>query len=212
VNYYGDKAVEMRMGEGLASLRPRAGRAMVVTTTDREFKADILVAGLDIRPNVELAQQGGLTVENGIIVDQFLRTSDPYIYAAGDVANFPNPALGTRVRVEHEDNANKMGQHGGRNMAGAAAPYHHLPFFYSDLFELGYEAVGDLDVRNETVADWKEPFRKGVVYSLKHGDRGALDRYVQLLKSSRVPVSKRDNLQHTRRPTVFRVGDSSHLE
>jgi 3-phenylpropionate/trans-cinnamate dioxygenase ferredoxin reductase subunit len=61
-----------------------------------------------------------LTVENGIIVDQFLRTSDPDIHAAGDVANFPNPALGTRIRVEHEDNANKMGQHAGRNMAGTA--------------------------------------------------------------------------------------------
>jgi len=175
VNYYGDKGVEMHMGEGLASLRPRAGRAMVVTTTGREFEADILVAGLGTRPNVELAEQGGLTVENGIIVDQFLRTSDPDIYAAGDVANFPNPALGTRIRVEHEDNANKMGQHAGRNMAGAAAPYHHLPFFYSDLFELGYEAVGDLDVRHETVADWKEPFREGVVYYLKDGRvRGVL--------------------------------------
>jgi hypothetical protein len=163
-------------------------------------------------PNVELAQQGGLTVENGIRVDQFLRTSDPDINAAGDVANFPNAALGTRIRVEQEDNANSMGQHAGRNLAGVAAPYHHLPFFYSDLCELGYEAVGAWDVRHETVADWKEPFRKGVVYSLKHRDRDALDRYVQSLKSSRVPVSKRDNLQHTPRPTVFRVGDSSHLE
>jgi len=61
------------------------------------------------------------------------------------------------LRVEHEDNANTMGRAAGRAMAGMAAPYHHLPFFYSDLFDLGYEAVGELDSRLETVADWKEP-------------------------------------------------------
>jgi NADPH-dependent 2,4-dienoyl-CoA reductase/sulfur reductase-like enzyme len=175
VDYYRDKGVEMRMGEGLASLRQRAGRAVIATTADREVEADVLVAGLGIRPNVELAEQADLIVENGVVVDQFLRTSDPDIYAAGDVANFPNPALGIRTRVEHEDNSNTMGRHAGRNMAGEAAPYHHLPFFYSDLFELGYEAVGDLDARHETVADWKERFREGVVYYLKDGRvRGVL--------------------------------------
>jgi hypothetical protein len=68
-----------------------------------------------------------------------------------------------------------MGKAAGRNMAGAAAPYHHLPFFYSDLFELGYEAVGDVDSRLETVADWKQPYREGVVYYLRRGRvRGVL--------------------------------------
>jgi hypothetical protein len=77
--------------------------------------------------------------------------------------------------VEHEDNALTMGRHAGGNLAGRTEPYRHLPFFYSDLFELGYEAVGDLDARLETVADWKEPFREGVVYYLKEGRvRGVL--------------------------------------
>jgi hypothetical protein len=77
--------------------------------------------------------------------------------------------------VEHEDNANTMGQLAGRNMAGAADPYHHLPFFYSDLFELGYEGVGELDARLETVADWQQPGGKGVVYYLEGGRvRGVL--------------------------------------
>ncbi len=83
------------------------------------------------------------------------------------MAEFFNPALGKLVRVEHEDNANTMGRMAGHNMAGASEPYLHLPFFYSDLFELGYEAVGELDSRLETVADWEEPFKKGVVYYLK---------------------------------------------
>jgi NADPH-dependent 2,4-dienoyl-CoA reductase/sulfur reductase-like enzyme len=88
------------------------------------------------------------------------------MFAAGDVANFFNPSLGKRLRVEHEDNANTMGELTGKNMAGAFLPYTHLPFFYSDLFDLGYEAVGELDSRFEMVEDWKEEFREGIVYYL----------------------------------------------
>ena len=88
--------------------------------------------------------------------------------AAGDVAAFNNHILGKRLRVEHEDNANVMGRAAGRNMAGESEPYRHLPFFYSDMFELGYEAVGELDSRLETVADWKRPNEEGVVYYLKN--------------------------------------------
>ena len=175
VDYYRQKGVTMRMGEGMTGLDRRAGASLVRTTTGGELAADVLVAGLGIVPTVELAEQAGLRVENGIVVDAFCRTSHPDVYAAGDVANFANPALGTRLRVEHEDNANTMGRTAGLNMAGRATAYDHLPFFYSDLFDLGYEAVGDLDARLETVADWKEPFREGVVYYLKGGRvRGVL--------------------------------------
>ena len=85
------------------------------------------------------------------------------VFAAGDVANFPIPALGKNVRVEHEDHANSHGLAVGANMAGAGEPYDHLPFFYSDLFELGYEAVGEVDSRLDTIERWEEPNRKGVV-------------------------------------------------
>jgi len=135
----------------------------------------VLVAGLGIVPNVEVAEQAGLRVDNGIVVDEWLRAGHPDIYAAGDVANFPSAALGRHVRVEHEDAANTMGRAAGLAMAGQGAPYRHLPFFYSDLFDLGYEAVGDTDARLETVADWKEPCREGVVYYLADGRvRGVL--------------------------------------
>jgi len=175
VEYYREKGVVMRMGEGLARLDQRTGRAVIRTTTGGELAADVVVAGLGVVPDVALAQEAGLRTDNGIVVDEFCGSSAPDIYAAGDVANFPNPALGTRLRVEHEDHANTMGRTAGLNMAGRRTAYRHLPFFYSDLFELGYEAVGELDARLETVADWKEPFREGVVYYLKDGRvRGVL--------------------------------------
>ena len=83
----------------------------------------------------------------------------------------PSGLLGTTIRVEHEDQANSHGRAVGANMAGADEPYRHLPFFYSDLFELGYEAVGEVDSRQETVAEWAEPNRKGVVAYLDEAGR-----------------------------------------
>ena len=175
VGYYREQGVELRTGEGFAGLTPNAGKVIVKTTTGQQIAVDVVVAGLGIQPNVDLAEQAGLRVDNGIVLDEMLRTSVPDIFAAGDVANFFNPALGTRMRVEHEDNANTMGAAAGRAMTGQGTPYTHLPFFYSDLFALGYEAVGELDPRLETVADWKDPFREGVVYYLKNGRvRGVL--------------------------------------
>ena len=174
-DYYRGKGVTVRTGEGVASVIERGGTSTVKTTTGTELTADCVVAGLGIIPSVELAQGAGLPVDNGVVVDEFLRTSNPSMYAAGDVANFPSHVLGHRVRVEHEDNANAQGRQAGRNLAGANEPYRHLPFFYGDLFELGYEAVGDLDSRLETVSDWKTPFREGVVYYLANGRvRGVL--------------------------------------
>jgi NADPH-dependent 2,4-dienoyl-CoA reductase/sulfur reductase-like enzyme len=167
--------VDVRPGQPVVGLHRRNGDVVLTTQAGQEIVAGGVVAGIGIQPNVELARTAGLLVENGIVVDEFLRTAHPDVYAAGDVAAFYNPALGTRLRVEHEDNANTMGQAAGRSMAGEPTPYHHLPFFYSDLFELGYEAVGELDARLETVVDWQQPYRKGVVYYLREGRvRGVL--------------------------------------
>ena len=175
VDYYREQGVDVRTGEGLADLQQSAGKIVVRTTHGKEIPVDVIVAGLGIQPNVELAEQAGVHTDNGIIVDDMLRTNVPDIFAAGDVANFFNPALGRRLRVEHEDNANSMGAAAGRSMAGKGAPYTHLPFFYSDLFALGYEAVGELDPRLETDSVWKDKFREGVIYYLKDGNvRGVL--------------------------------------
>jgi len=173
--YYREKGVVVHLGDSVSKIEARSGRFTVHAKTAGEIESDAVVAGLGIVPNVDLAKQAALAVEDGILVDDRLRTNRPEIYAAGDVARFHNPALGKRIRVEHEDNANTMGKIAGQNMAGADNAYDHLPFFYSDLFDLGYEAVGDVDSRHQTVADWKQEFREGVVYYLDGGRvRGVL--------------------------------------
>ncbi len=174
-SFYTQKGVEVLAGEEIVGMESHGSQHVLKTSNHREITVDGVVAGVGIEPNVELAQAIGLKVDNGIIVDEFLRTSSPGIYAAGDVAAFYNPALGKRIRVEHEDNANTMGRLAGRNMAGKSEPYHHLPFFYSDMFNLGYEAVGEVDSRLETFADWKRPNEEGVIYYLASGRvRGVL--------------------------------------
>ena len=174
-DFYRQHGVELLPGETVSSLERRGDEFILKTKSGREIATESVIAGLGIQPNVELARAIGLKVNDGIVVDEFLRAGRPDIFAAGDVAEFFNPALGKRLRVEHEDNANAMGRVAGRNMAGKSEPYHHLPFFYSDLFELGYEAVGEIDSRLEMVQDWKTPNREGVIYYLREGRvRGVL--------------------------------------
>jgi NADPH-dependent 2,4-dienoyl-CoA reductase/sulfur reductase-like enzyme len=165
-DYFRKKGVEVLSGEKVTGFSTRSRRHVLKTSSGREVLAKGIGAGIGIEPNIELAKAAGLKLNKGIVVDKYLVTSHPNIYAAGDVAEFFNPALGKHLRVEHEDNANTMGRLAGRNMAGASEPYHHLPYFYSDLFELGYEAVGLLDARTTIVSDWEEPFKKGIVYYL----------------------------------------------
>ncbi|MGH2575365.1 MAG: NAD(P)/FAD-dependent oxidoreductase, partial [Ignavibacteria bacterium] len=162
-DYYKDKGVELYTDDSITDIKAVSDRIELTAKSGRKITADAVVGGIGIKPDTELAESANINTDNGIIVDQYLRTNYQHIFAAGDVANFYNPALDTRIRVEHEDNANKMGKHVGIVMAGELKPYNHLPFFYSDLFELGYEAVGDLDSRLETYSDWKEPFKEGVI-------------------------------------------------
>jgi 3-phenylpropionate/trans-cinnamate dioxygenase ferredoxin reductase component len=171
-DYYRGNGVEVYTDESISGLEQRGAQLALLTHSGKAIVADAVIAGIGIRPSTSLAEAAGLKVENGIVVDEFLRTSQPEIYAAGDVANFFNPLLGKRLRVEHEDNANRMGEMAGRNMVASVtnaepARYDYLPFFYSDLFELGYEGVGEFNPQYEVIADWEEPYRKGALYYLK---------------------------------------------
>jgi NADPH-dependent 2,4-dienoyl-CoA reductase/sulfur reductase-like enzyme len=159
-DYYREKGVTVLSDQ----LVENVGSGAVRTKDGTTIEADAVVAGLGIVPVTDLAEAAGLEVDDGILVDEYGRAaSHANVYAAGDAARFPVAALGGTRRVEHEDHANTHGRVVGANMAGASTPYDHLPFFYSDLFELGYEAVGDVDSRLDTVGEWAEPDRKGVV-------------------------------------------------
>lgn len=171
-NYFQQKGIEVHPHIDIQNVEKQGDMLVMHAKDGQAIEAEHIIAGLGIIPNTELAQAAGISVAGpeggrGIIVDEHLQTNFPEIYAAGDVASFYNAALQRQMRVEHEDNALTMGRVAGLNMAGQAALYQHQPYFYSDIFDLGYEAVGELDSRMEIVEDWVEPFKKGVIYYLK---------------------------------------------
>lgn len=173
-----DRGVEVRAGRTVASVR-RSGDEFLIATEEHEGRAirvEAVVAGLGVEPETVLAEIAGLEVDDGVVVDTSFRTEDPNVFAAGDCAAFWSPVLGRRLRVEHEDHANASGMHAGRCMAGDPSDYDHLPFFYSDLFDLSYQAVGDIDPESdEVVEDWVEPNREGTLYYVRDGRvRGVL--------------------------------------
>lgn len=106
--------------------------------------ADLVVVGIGAVPSVELAEQAGLAVERGVLVDETLRTSDPSIYAIGDIANHQHPRLGRRIRVEHWDTAIEQGKVAAHNLLGDDEPYERLPYFFTDQYDLGMEYVGSV--------------------------------------------------------------------
>ncbi len=146
-------------------------RGVTLTLDDgTTVMADLAVIGLGIEPAGLLASRAGLETsdDGGIVVDERLTTADPSVLAAGDVASYPDRILGRR-RVEHVDNATEMGAAAGRIMAGSGETYDHTPYFYSDLFDAWYEAVGTLDASLETVVVDKADGGR-VVYYVEDGE------------------------------------------
>ena len=166
---YQERGVRILSGDVPASIELSGGKWLTQTKNGERIESDMVIAGLGILPAVELAQQAGLKMGNGIYVDELCQTSNPDIFAAGDNADFLYLALEQRMRVEHWDNGVTQGTYAGRNMAGANQPYDYMPYFWSDLFEFGYEAVGDLSSKLETFADWEKENETGVIYYLKDG-------------------------------------------
>ncbi len=169
------RGIKVLTGEKPAAFTKKGARIVTRTASGKDIESDMVIAGVGIAPSLDLPRRAGLQTANGIIVNEYLEASLPGIYAAGDIALFPYRALGKQTRVEHWDNAVTQGKWAGRNMAGAREPYTHMPYFFSDLFEFGYEAVGEVDAQLETVADWQKENETGVIYYLKDGRvRGAM--------------------------------------
>ncbi len=165
---YTEAGVTLRPGTGVDGGTDTADGVQLTLDDGSTLDADLVVVGLGIRPAGDLAESAGIdrSDDGGIVVDDQLRTSVEDVFAAGDVASYVDPRLGRR-RVEHEDNATTMGQAAGRALAGGGEPYAHTPMFYSDLFDLGYEAVGRMDPSLET--DVVEQDGGSVVYYLDAG-------------------------------------------
>jgi NADPH-dependent 2,4-dienoyl-CoA reductase/sulfur reductase-like enzyme len=135
--------VTFRFGEGLSELTGSAGAVTgAVTSAGAELPADVAIIAIGATPNTSIAADAGLEISNGILVDEALRTSDPDIFAAGDVANAFNPLFGRRIRVEHWANALNGGPAAARSMMGQDVSYDRVPYFYSDQYDLGMETAG----------------------------------------------------------------------
>ncbi len=188
---YRSRGVHLHSESRIASARTEDDGILLTLDDAQVLRVELVVVGIGTIPNTEVAADLGVEVDGGIHVDETLRTSHPDIFAAGDVASFPHAALGKRLRIEHEDAALSMGQHAGRGMAGKLEPYLHVPFFYSDLFDNGYEAVGELDGRLQMISTWTDPLKQGIVYYhdgervrgvLLFNEWGQLERAQELLQ------------------------------
>ena len=136
-----EHGVDLRLRTGLEAVEHSDGRAVATLSDGDRVQADLLVVGVGVQPDTELAEAAGLATDNGILVDASLRTSDPHVWAAGDVANHDHPTLG-RLRVEHWDTAINQGRHAARAMLGDDSPYDAQPYFYTDQYDWGMEYVG----------------------------------------------------------------------
>jgi 3-phenylpropionate/trans-cinnamate dioxygenase ferredoxin reductase subunit len=137
-----EHGVTFHFRAGVRELRGDGRVSQVVLADGTDLRADAVLMAVGVAPNTALAEQAGLPVHDGILVDHQLRTGDPNIFAAGDVANVDHPVLGTRVRVEHWSNALHSGPVAARAMLGQDVSYERLPYFFSDQYDLGMEYVG----------------------------------------------------------------------
>jgi 3-phenylpropionate/trans-cinnamate dioxygenase ferredoxin reductase component len=159
VEFLGEVAVQAIEGDGTVSA--------VRLADGRRIDADVVVVGIGVAPRTELAEAAGLQVDNGILVDDRLRTSAETIYAAGDVANAQHPFYGRRIRVEHWANALNQGPAAARNMLGRDEPYDTIPYFFSDQWDVGMEYAGFADTWDEVVFRGDPAGREFIAFWLK---------------------------------------------
>jgi 3-phenylpropionate/trans-cinnamate dioxygenase ferredoxin reductase subunit len=171
--------VELALGEGVESFEGNGAVAGVRTSAGRAIECDFAVVGIGVVPRVELAQDAGLTIDNGVIVNERLQTSAPNVFAAGDVARAWHPFYGERIRVEHWANALNQGPVAAQAMLGEPASYGRIPYFYSDQYDAGMEYSGH-------APEWDE-----VVF---RGDRGAGEFVAFWLRGGRVVAGMNVNV------------------
>ncbi len=134
--------VSLALGEGVEAFEGNGAVAAVRVSSGRRIECDLAVVGVGVAPRDRLAADAGLSVDNGVVVDEHLRTAAPDIFAAGDVANFRHPFFNARMRIEHWSNALNGGPAAARSMLGDTAGYDRIPYFFSDQYDVGMEYSG----------------------------------------------------------------------
>jgi 3-phenylpropionate/trans-cinnamate dioxygenase ferredoxin reductase subunit len=137
-----DHGVDLILSGGVSSFEGDGQVDAVVLADGRRLPADLVVVGVGAQPNLELARNAGLDIDRGVVTDAALRTSDQYVFAAGDIVQWPHPILAEQIRVEHWANANDSGVAAAKAMLGQDVAYDALPFFFSDQYDIGLEYVG----------------------------------------------------------------------
>ena len=161
--------VELIMGVRASAFHGDGAVETVEVADGRTFEADLVVVGVGAEPRTGLAFEAGLDVDGGVVVDQYLQTTAAGIYAAGDVAAAWHPDFGSRLRLEHWDNARKQGRTAALNMLGRSEPYVRIPYFYSDQFDLGMEYAGYAPTWDRVVFRGDPRSRSFVAFWLKSG-------------------------------------------
>jgi NADPH-dependent 2,4-dienoyl-CoA reductase/sulfur reductase-like enzyme/nitrite reductase/ring-hydroxylating ferredoxin subunit len=162
-----DQGVDFRLGQTIGAVSNRR----VTTSQHEQLRADLIVAGVGVRPNVELAEAAGLAIDRGILVDDYLETTAPGIFAAGDVARYPYRLTGERIRIEHWVVAQRQGQVAARNILGARERFDAVPFFWSQHYDVTIRYVGHAERWDTVVIE---------------GDLAARDATVTYSRGSRV--------------------------
>jgi NADPH-dependent 2,4-dienoyl-CoA reductase/sulfur reductase-like enzyme len=169
-DYCTKKGITFVLDEMVSEIKGEGKASQVVTRNGKTFDCDFVCVGIGIVPNVELARDAGLAVENGIVVNEFQQTSHPDVYAAGDVVNYHDPVFNRRRRVEHWGHAEYGGQIAGKNMAtGNETAYDFLSYVWSDIFDLRLESAGDESERDTVIVRGKYEDAKFTVLYLKDG-------------------------------------------
>lgn len=165
-----EQGVEFRMGRTVARIEP--GR--VALDDGAELEADLVLLGVGVDPDTRLAEDAGLEVDDGILVDELLRSSDPRIWAAGDAARWPEPRSGRRVRIEHWAVAQRQGQAAARNILGRDEPYRDVPFFWTRHFGMGVSYVGHAEAWDRVTTETEPDGDGRAFHYLEGGERAAV--------------------------------------
>jgi NADPH-dependent 2,4-dienoyl-CoA reductase/sulfur reductase-like enzyme len=150
-HYFRKEGVEVLAGHKVEAFRGNGRVESVVLAPDRELEANFVVAGIGVIPNTELFKDTSLSIDDGILVDEFLQTDVSGVYAVGDVARYADKRFGGSRRIEHWANAKRQAEHVARSLLGDRQPYTELPYFFSDVFDLSWEYWGDRSQADEVV-------------------------------------------------------------